>query len=668
MRFIDVALNRPIFSTFTYSLPEELDITPLPGMRVVVPFGKRKEIGYILDVNVTPPSGVEIKEVISLIDERPIIPQDVLKLIRWLAEYYVAPIGEVVSLAVPPLLRELPRQSLKRDFPHVSERLSQFLRSEKVELNEKQKRIAREITSLTTHKVSLIFGVTGSGKTEVYIKIIEEVLDKGKGAILLIPEISLAPQLAGRVMGYFGSVVSVYHSGLSSRERYLEWEKIRGGSSRIVVGTRSAIFSPIAELGVIIVDEEHDYAYKQEDSPRYNARDVAIMRGKIENIPVVLGSATPSLESFTNVKKGKYLYFELKERHLGKAPVVEIVDMRKEVRSTLLNPYLSVTLISAIAKTLEEGKQVILFLNRKGFAKFTICRSCGYISKCPNCSISLTYHKVTARLSCHYCGYHIPPLSTCPSCGGVDIDEVGAGTQMIEDVLASEFPYSRIVRLDRDFARTDKKKSEILGQMKSGEIDILIGTQMVTKGHDFPNVTLVGIILADQLIHFPDFRATERTFQLITQVSGRAGRGFHPGRVIIQTYSPSHISIVSAATGDIDGFVDKELEARRELNYPPYSRLVNIRVSGNVEERVVKAAHKIVSRMKDVCKTGFGEILGPAPAPIRMIRGKIRWQILVKCQSVSQLNKVACFLREELKERSRYGVEISVDVDPISTI
>lgn len=675
MTFFECAIDIPIHKTFTYRAPDSFKDKFLPGMRAVVPFKNKTRLGYILDVSGKGPEkkGPQIKEVISMPDDEPIFSTKMIALLKWVSDYYCAPIGEVCTAALPNLLGSLKGLGKKRGPTRRNIDLGSFYKEEKMVLTGPQKEILDNLEKNIARgfSVNLLHGVTGSGKTEIYLRLMEKIISMGKNAILLVPEISLTPQLAGRVSSYFKQEISVYHSGMTETQQLEQWKNVKDGKVKIAVGTRSAAFLPFANLGLIIVDEEHDYSYKQEDpSPRYNARDTSIMRAKLEGCLVVLGSATPTIESLANVKSKKYDFFHLPERHSNfKLPTIEIVDMRKEIKSTLLNPHLSIKLMSQMEKEIKNGHQAILFLNRRGYANFLICQDCGFIPKCPNCNISLTQHKKTKKLSCHYCNYSIDIFHTCPTCKGSNITAMGSGTEMIEEVLHQKFPGARIARLDRDSATTEKKRNEILSKMKDGGVDILIGTQMVAKGHDFPNVTLVGIISAEQSIHFPDFRSGERTFQLLTQVAGRAGRAFHPGHVIIQTYSPENTSIQFASKSLADDFVSEELTTRKDLFYPPYSRLANIKISGNKEPDVKKASEGFAKvLLKSISKNSSIRLLGPAPAPLALRSGKVRWQILLKSSSAGTLSYLLKNFINHANDLRLTGVQVSVDVDPVSTM
>jgi primosomal protein N' (replication factor Y) len=669
MSFVNVAIPVPLHRTFTYKLPDGYSRLARPGTRVVAPFRRQLKIGFITETNVTPPKGAKIKELKDFPDEEPQVSEKLIRLIKWISDYYAAPIGEVFAAAIPNLLGNVNEIEKKRRPANFSYDIEGFGKEADFKLNPAQQKVLSGIVEIIDQQkfaVALLHGVTGSGKTEVYLRLIEKVIASGKETILLVPEISLTPQLVGRVVSHFGEEVAVYHSGLTAVNQLNQWQRIKDGGVKIVVGTRSAIYAPFKNLGAIIVDEEHDNSYKQEESPRYHARDTAIMRAKLEQAVVVLGSATPSIESLANAKGDKYHYFHLPERHgLATMPEIKVVDMRKEIKSNLLNPYLSVELMSEIGKTFKNGHQTLLFLNRRGYANFFLCQDCGSIPECPNCQITLTYHKGARALRCHYCDYKIVAPNICPDCKSVEFGPVGSGTEMIEEVIKEKIPSARIARLDRDTATTETKRREVLKKMHKGELDILIGTQMITKGHDFPSVTLVGIISADQSIHFPDFRSSERTFQLLTQVSGRAGRALHPGKVLIQTYSPEHISIQTASEQKMEDFISSELELRKALHYPPYYRLANVKIVGNKETSVETASKQIFNML---CGDTELKLLGPSPAPLALLRGKVRWQILIKSSSARQLASSLSKLKWQIDNRPFRGVQVLIDVDPVSTM
>jgi primosomal protein N' (replication factor Y) len=546
----------------------------------------------------------------------------------------------------------------------------------------------------------LLHGVTGSGKTEIYLQAIAQALEQGKGAIVLVPEISLTPQTVERFKARFSSgklktLVAVLHSHLSAGERHDEWHKIRQGRARIVIGARSAIFAPVEPLGLIIVDEEHEHTYKQEEAPRYHARDVAIMRGQMENAVVVLGSATPSMESFYNCKRGKFTLLELPERvDNQKMPFVRVVDMRQAMRDGKGPPLFSPQLKEAITQRLERGEQTILFLNRRGYSTSLLCPLCGYVANCPNCSVSLTYHRTEQKLACHICGHSekVPAACPEPKCKNPAIRFAGTGTQKVEEVLAKLFPKARVKRMDADTMKRKDDYRHVLGDFRAGKIDILVGTQMIAKGLHFPNVTLVGIIYADSALHQPDFRAGERTFQLLTQVAGRAGRGEVEGEVFVQAFTPFHPAIQYARRHDFVGFYEQEIEFREQLKYPPASRVALLTLKGRNEEKVKFSAEHLKRQLEKRLKGRGGAgnplpaadpfadngareaarpsrfkdliIAGPAPAPLLRAENFYRYQIMLRTRAMSALSRELAKMLESLTLPEE--VSLAVDIDPVS--
>lgn len=514
------------------------------------------------------------------------------------------------------------------------------------------------------HEVFLLHGVTGSGKTEVYLQAIEDVINKGKEAIVLVPEISLTPQMVHRFKGRFGTNVAVMHSALSSGEKYDEWRKIYRKEVKVVVGARSAIFAPFENLGIIIIDEEHETSYKQEDQPKYHARDVAIERGKHHQCPVILGSATPTLETYARAKKGVYQLATLNKRTNDKAmPEVEIVDMRNELHEgnrTMFSRRLKEKIESCIAKK----EQIVLLLNRRGYSTFVMCRDCGHVKECPHCDIALTYHKNLNQLKCHYCSYEEPMPSVCPECSSDLIRYFGTGTQRVEEALTQLIPEARIVRMDVDTTRRKGAHEKLLNQFGSGEADILLGTQMIAKGLDFENVTLVGVLTADSMLHLPDFRSSEKTFQLLTQVSGRAGRHELTGEVIVQTYTPDHYSIELASQYNFTDFYLREMAMRKTFHYPPYVFLALITVSHPNKVKVVQSTQKIVqSLLHDVKEETV--ILGPTPSPMARIKDRYRYQCMVKYKNEPNLRRIIRNILDEFDDDVRKNdLLIAVDMQP----
>ena len=534
---------------------------------------------------------------------------------------------------------------------------------------------AQPSSRLTPHasRTFLLHGVTGSGKTEVYLQALAHALEQGKGAIVLVPEISLTPQTVERFKARFNSgplrtLVAVLHSHLSSGERHDEWHKIRQGRARIVIGARSAIFAPVEPLGLIVVDEEHEHTYKQEEAPRYNARDVAIVRGQMEGATVVLGSATPSMESFYNCTQGKYTLLDLPERADDKKmPVVRIVDMRQTVRGGKGIPIFSPQLKEAIAQRLERKEQTILFLNRRGYSTSLQCPLCGFVAECPNCSLSLTYHRHEQKLCCHICGHtdRVPPACPNEKCRNPAIRYAGLGTQKVEETLAKLFPQARITRMDSDTLKRKEDYRRILGDFRVGKIDILLGTQMIAKGLHFPNVTLVGIIYADLALHQPDFRAGERTFQLLTQVAGRAGRGDIEGEVFVQAFTTFHPAIQHARRHDFVGFYEQELGFRAELKYPPVSRVALLTLKGRNEDKVRFAADHLKRELKKAMD-GVKDLIiaGPAPAPLLRAETYYRHQIMLRAPRMRALSQRLARITQGLVLPE--DVTLSVDIDPVN--
>jgi primosomal protein N' (replication factor Y) len=521
-------------------------------------------------------------------------------------------------------------------------------------------------TTIEQFGVFLLKGITSSGKTEVYLRAIERVLEKRKTAIVLVPEISLTPQTVARFIGRFGDSIAVLHSRLSAGERYDEWRRIKRGDASIVVGARSAVFAPVRNLGMVVVDEEHDHSYKQADAPRYHARDVAIMRAKMCSAVVVLGSATPSLESYHNCQTGKFMLLELGERVTGQPlPTVTVIDMRQQALEMHARPVISLSLQDKIDEKLSKGEQVMVFLNRRGYAPFLMCQRCGHVPMCTKCYVSLTYHKTTDVLQCHYCNSYqaVPP--TCPECHEGKISYMGAGTQRTEQNLRSFFPEARIERMDLDTTSRKGAHHRILSRFRKGEIDILVGTQMIAKGHDFPGVTLVGVVSADVAINMPDFRAAERVFQLLTQVAGRAGRGTEPGEVVIQTYNCEHYSIQAARTHDYDAFRRQELALRREANYPPFTRLAHLVFEGEKEDEVLRVAGVIGRKLqRDLSRKKLPtvEILGPAPAPLSKLRNRHRWHVALLSPNVKHIRTLVTSAKETYAaEKTRVAFKIDMD-------
>ncbi|MBC1987578.1 primosomal protein N' [Listeria sp. FSL L7-0478] len=539
----------------------------------------------------------------------------------------------------------------------------QFEKSESLKLLPDQQTACEKISAAKQQETFLIHGVTGSGKTEIYLQTIEAKLKEGKEAIVLVPEISLTPQMVERFKSRFGSEVAVLHSALSSGEKYDEWRKIERKEARVVVGARSAVFAPFENLGIIIIDEEHEASYKQEDNPRYHARDVAIWRASKYQCPVVLGSATPSLESFARAKKGVYILIELPSRVNDRAmPEVNVVDMREELRKENRTEF-STELLEKIKDRIAKKEQTVLMLNRRGYSSFVMCRDCGYVVECPNCDISLTYHQSSNQMKCHYCGHEERVPQKCPSCEGEHIRYFGTGTQKVEESLTKLIPEARVIRMDVDTTRTKGAHEKLLKSFRNHEADILLGTQMIAKGLDFPDITLVGVLNADTMLHLPDFRASERTFQLLTQVSGRAGRHERTGEVVVQSYNPEHYSIEFAKKHDFIGFYNHEMQLRKMGSYPPFYYLTMINVSDENEMKAIRTIQEMAQFLRG--KLGpDAVILGPVPSTITRIKNKYRYQCIIKYKIEPNLKKELKTLITHYQKDQQKGLTITIDVQP----
>ena len=510
----------------------------------------------------------------------------------------------------------------------------------------------------------LLFGVTGCGKTEVYLRAAQKCLDCGKTVLVLVPEIALASQVEAHFYSRFGDTLAVLHSGLTAGERFDQWQRILQKKASIVIGARSAVFAPLADLGLVIVDEEHEPAYKQDDGLRYNGRDLAVLRARFADCPVILGSATPSVTSFHHTDSGKYTLLTMRKRvHDQAMPEVQVVDLGAKKRSRP-DLFFSDQLTAALHENMEKRLQSLLFVNRRGYSSFMLCRDCGHIIECRHCKVSLTHHRASNRLICHYCGYSVSPDIICPECQSSSIVGLGVGSERIEAEVRQLIPSARVARLDSDTTADRKKYMAILQKVREHKIDILIGTQMVAKGLHFPKMTLVGVVWADSGLGMPDYKASERAFQLMAQVTGRAGRGEHAGKVIIQTHQPDHYAIEFARQHDYGKLYSREIQQRVDLGYPPFSRLVNVKFSGEQEEQVAACAHKTAAFLRSVSKDGQVDILGPAPAPLSRIKNRFRWQLLLKSRDFSQLHATCARLLGEKKKLVHADVRMGIDVDP----
>jgi len=571
--------------------------------------------------------------------------------------------GAVKSLVEKDLLKYT--ESIERRIPYKDFEQKMV---EELDPTKAQKKVLKRINDTLFDNISktyLLHGVTGSGKTEVYMQLIKKVLKQDKGAILLVPEISLTPLMVKRFYSRFGEKIAVLHSALSSGEKYDEWRNIKRGNAKIVIGARSAIFAPVNNLGIIIIDEEHENSYKQGTHPYYHAREVAQKRAEINNIDLVLGTATPSLESYYEAKEGDYEYLSLPNRVDNKSmPPVEIINMKEELKKgnpSIFSNYLKENL----KNVLQKGRQAILFLNRRGYSSFVLCRSCGEVIKCDNCDISMTYHRDKNKLVCHYCGNSKEIPKYCPNCSSKYIKDFGIGTERIESEVKRIFPDSKVARMDHDTTTRKGSHRKILDKLDNAEIDILVGTQMVAKGHDYPNVLLVGVVTADTIMNLPDFRSAERTFQLLTQVAGRTGRGKKEGKVAIQTYSPEHYSVLAAKEHDYEYFYSKEIPLRKSLQYPPFTYLVNITMVHKNKNKAEKAADKLYNH---IIESQVKKIVGPSPAPIERIRGEYRVQVMLKFDDINVRTKVMKNIKEDFLKKISINVKYNIDVDPISML
>ncbi|MBI1870334.1 MAG: primosomal protein N' [Chlamydiae bacterium] len=658
--FFEIPLNRG----FDYRIPEIFLGKISKGMRVLAPFGRERKLGYVWEL-ISEPEVKDVKDIFEVKDDVSIFNPALLQLAEWMSDYYFCPLGLTLKTMLPAPIRNFrsPKRKLK-PLPLLEETLeTPFL------LNEEQglaQSLIFEKMRGGNFSVILIHGVTGSGKTELYLSAIAKALSEGKGAIVLVPEISLTPQTVERVRKRFGQSVSLLHSRMSERERFEAWDQIRNGDSKVVVGPRSAVFAPVQNLGLIIVDEEHERSYKQEESPRYHARDIAVMRAKFERALVLLGSATPALESYYNAQKGRYQLITLLKRVEDRPlPKVRVVDMRQEVeRSGKLYSF-SHVLIEMIQKTLEKKEQTLLFLNRRGYAPTVLCPKCGHIFNCSECDQAMTYHQTKEILMCHLCEAQKPIPKNCPKCSFKTFHRLGVGTQRVEKHLEKFFSRAAIQRMDTDSTRKKDAHINILEAFREGKTEILVGTQMIAKGLDFPNVTLVGVMSADIAMSLPDFRMGEHTFQLLTQVAGRAGRGSKLGEVLIQTFTPFHPIIRSALSQDYLAFYQSELAYRKELGYPPFSKLMAIQFDGKEESNVFRTARAMLERLQAGSIESL-RILGPHRSPISKLKGRYRWQMILFYAREKPIHQSIRSILDNFK--CEKGVRIALDVDPVSLI
>jgi len=670
-QLVEIVLPVPLAQVFSYrfgpeSASEGEEVPRLQeGDLVVVPFGRRREvIGMVVGVadlaaETREVGGVKLRDVIRCLPAEYRVTADRLGLARWLASYYALPLGEVVPLFHPPAPGTRARvggsKTEQPEYPKVD--------PENISLTPAQKRAVKAASKILASRsfgALLLHGVTGSGKTEVYLNVISKALDAGRGAIYLLPEIALTPQTLARISARFGDRVAAIHSGMSAGQRCRVHEMAARGELEVVVGPRSALFAPIRDLGVIIVDEEHETSFKQDEKPRYHARHAALVRGRENKAVVILGSATPDLESMVNAQDGRFQLLELPDRMGGSLPSVEVVDMRGGGNLEGFTPALT----EAIAETLAEGRQVILYYNRRGFARVLQCRDCGEVVMCPNCDIGVTYHLRPRRLLCHYCDFTRQVPDTCPDCGGGEFLPSGGGTEKVELNLQAHFPDAKILRLDHDTTRRRGSHRRILTAFARGEADILVGTQMVAKGHHFPKVGLVGVLAADDGLGLPDYRAAERSFQLLTQVAGRSGRT-EAGRVIFQAWRPEDPVILAAADHDYATFLKTEIPLRKALGYPPFKRLLRLGISGRRLAHTEEGARQLADAVRASLGGSGMDILGPAPAVFPRLKDKYRFQILIKGTLGKKEKEWLAVCLRSFKEGFR-GVDVVHDVDPVS--
>ena len=649
MKWVDVVIAVPFDMNFTYSVPEEMEGENLFGRRVVVPFGKSEKTGFVINEKDTiEDTGYEIKKLKRVIDKTPVFNKDLLDTAVWMRDMYLSPVGVNLSGMIPSGRKE-------SEYAPFST-LSSFSRVEK--LTEDQER-ALEILRTKDRGIYYIFGITGSGKSEVYLRRAEDKIAEGKQVLYLVPEITLTHQISGEVYSRFAGRVAILHSALTPSQRLKQWLRIMNGEVDIVIGARSSVFAPFRNLGLIIIDEEHEGAYKSGSAPRYHARQVAQYRAQKCKAELIMGSATPSLEAWKLMRGQKLTTILMKNRiGEGQFPHISILDMAGESRN------ISPTLEKEIRKALDNKRGVILFLNRRGFSYGYVCKNCGHVVQCPNCSVSLTYHKRDRKLMCHTCGYSTPLIRSCPECGSTELYPSGFGTEMAEEEVRQLFPSSRIERLDTDTARGDRDRTrEVLSDFREGKIDILLGTQMIAKGLNFPLVSLVGIINADSTLSLPDFRAGERTFDLLYQVAGRAGRYHDDGLVIIQTRQPSAGSITKVAENRVEDFYDGELTERRETRFPPFTRLVNLTLRSKNEDRARESAETL-ERDAVTLSSSFDdiEIFSASPCLIEKQAQQWRYHVLLRSESISCLLAFTKKLVNEYKVPS--GVHLEIDVDP----
>ncbi len=735
-RIARIIVNLALDQTFDYRVPKDLAGKVQVGSKVTIPFGKSSRDGYVVALLKTS-EFEDLKEIQAVVGDRPLIPEKLLALGQWIADYYCCSREQATHALLPSVVRGGRVSPKKQKFVRLSDdidvataleklgtrapRQADVLRllarnnnvslanlekaakvtespiraleekkyiviedqvqtrnpnasvavlpTQTLPLNEEQAdalQMVADSVAKDRRDVILLYGVTGSGKTEVYLQAIQACLDRGEESIVLVPEIALTPQTIERFRGRFGDVVSILHSHLSDGERYDEWTRINDGSVKIAIGARSAVFAPFRNPGLIVVDEEHEPSYKQDRLPRYNARDIAVMRGQFENVTVMLGTATPALESMYNVERGKYRVARLNKRaDDALMPTMEIVDMAEVAMKEGRPQIFSRRLTTALQNVLEEGEQAMLFLNRRGYATHMQCLKCGYTASCDDCTVRFTYHRQVDRLVCHMCGETRTAPQTCPECNDDNIKYSGLGTEKLESAIKGILPHARVLRMDSDTMTRKNSYREALTAFRAGDYDILVGTQMIAKGLHFPNVTLVGIVFADLTLNLPDFRAGERTFQLLVQVAGRAGRGELPGHVIVQTYTPFHPALLSAAKQDYDEFYENEIDARRLLSFPPCAHLLLAQFRGEQEQAVASTADAFFQFLTAHLPDSV-QMTPPIPCAILKKRGSFHYQILFTTDRIVSLSR---YIKQVLRKfKKPKDIFISIDVDPMSVL
>ena len=700
-------MAKNIDKTFTYKVPKDTKV----GVRVRVPFGKRIIEGFVLKVYNDFNETYEVKEIKEIIDENPVINEEMLELGKYISKKTLSPLiscyqsmlpsglkaknnkvvnkkyitvleivkeenlngktkeiydlikegkndktylNKISSYAVNKLIQNNIVKEIKKEVYRINE--DEEITNNDYPLTEEQTKVINRV-KLNEFNPYLLYGVTGSGKTLVYIKLIEKIIKEGKEAILLVPEISLTPQVVNTFKKRFGKIVAIMHSRLNDGEKYDEWRKVYRKEAKVVIGARSAIFAPFTNLGIIIIDEEHSSTYKQENTPKYNAIDVAIKRSKYHNCPLVLASATPSIESFTRAKMNVYTLLTMTKRVNQNLPKVYLTDMKNEFKKG--NRVFSSLVKEKIKERLAKNEQVIVLLNRRGFSTIITCKECGFTHKCPNCDIPLTYHKSTNSMKCHYCNYTVPKLYTCPICKSKNINALGMGTEKLEELLKEEFT-DKVIRMDVDTTKRKGAHEKIISSFQNNEYSILLGTQMIAKGLDFPNVTLVCVINGDSTLNIPDFRSSERTFELLNQVAGRAGRGDKPGEVIIQTFNTNHYSLVCASNHNYLEFYQEEMKIRKALKYPPYFNLTKISVSGKNEIEVNKEAEKITNYLRNKFPNYI--ILGPSPNIMPKVNNVYYVQTIIKYQNTKEILPELIFIKNKYVKSK---IMIDIDLNPL---